>query len=313
MEGINMDFCKFINSPDIREHLKKIGYEFSSEEAAYLVWQSKKATIAEKHAAWEEIIRAMPDCDISDYCLREPRKSLHDLLRFIIEKENEKLEKFLQADGSVYFDSYMPPEKRNFIDSPLELFASYEDCLGAIKTDDKFDEGTRHRIGKAEIGNRHHVTYLKLNEDFEGIAFEDRYGPDEKSDDLEDAIGCFWVIGFHLHIPLPFQKGDIVCEGKNEPFVFDENLENNIVWGYFQTPSGNIFSDDTYFPWNLEYYRGELTGTERILKALGSYLKGKIDIELYSMAYHTILLEEALEKSRPSGISDEGLKLAGLK
>ena len=62
MEGLNMNFYPFINSPDIREHLAKIGYEFSSEEAAYLVWQSKETTIAEKHAAWEEIIRTMRAC-----------------------------------------------------------------------------------------------------------------------------------------------------------------------------------------------------------------------------------------------------------
>ena len=36
-----MDITRFINSRDIREHLKKIGYQFTSLEAAWLIWQCK--------------------------------------------------------------------------------------------------------------------------------------------------------------------------------------------------------------------------------------------------------------------------------
>ena len=44
-----MDITRFINSRDIREHLKKIGYQFTSLEAAWLIWQCKNITLAEKH------------------------------------------------------------------------------------------------------------------------------------------------------------------------------------------------------------------------------------------------------------------------
>ena len=33
-----MDVYKFINSKDIREYLKKINYEFTPVEAAWLIW-----------------------------------------------------------------------------------------------------------------------------------------------------------------------------------------------------------------------------------------------------------------------------------
>ena len=42
-----MDIYRFINSNTIREHLKKLGYQFNTLEAAWLVWQCKNATLAE--------------------------------------------------------------------------------------------------------------------------------------------------------------------------------------------------------------------------------------------------------------------------
>ena len=59
-----MDVLRFINSKDIRKHLESIGYEFTSLEAAWLIRRCRSAAIAEKHAAWEELIAAAPDCEI---------------------------------------------------------------------------------------------------------------------------------------------------------------------------------------------------------------------------------------------------------
>lgn len=67
-----MDIYRFIDSKDIRKYLQTIGYNFSTTEAAFLVWQSTKTTLDEKFTAWREIIDTMPDCSIdarrnSDY------------------------------------------------------------------------------------------------------------------------------------------------------------------------------------------------------------------------------------------------------
>ena len=61
-----MNILNFINSKDIREHLKAINYEFNSLEAAWLIYHSRNATIEEKHAAWRELINTMPDCKIEE-------------------------------------------------------------------------------------------------------------------------------------------------------------------------------------------------------------------------------------------------------
>lgn len=40
-----MDVLKFINSKDIREHLKSINYEFNLLEVAWLIYQSRNVSI----------------------------------------------------------------------------------------------------------------------------------------------------------------------------------------------------------------------------------------------------------------------------
>lgn len=57
-----MNILHFIDSRDIREHLEKIGYQFSTLEAACLVDHSRTAAMQERFDAWEEIIATMPDC-----------------------------------------------------------------------------------------------------------------------------------------------------------------------------------------------------------------------------------------------------------
>ena len=52
-----MDITSFINSPDIRDHIRNIGHHFTSIEAAWLIWQSRHITLAEKHDAWRELMK----------------------------------------------------------------------------------------------------------------------------------------------------------------------------------------------------------------------------------------------------------------
>lgn len=80
-----MNILNFINSKDIREHLKAINYAFNSLEAAWLIYQCRNATIKEKHAAWRELIRTMPDCKIPERMNTNPHDSLHNYLRKYID------------------------------------------------------------------------------------------------------------------------------------------------------------------------------------------------------------------------------------
>ena len=96
-----MDITGFINSKDIREHHRAIGYEYNALEAAWLVSQCQHATLEEKHEAWRWIIENMPDCEIKDCGGRVtvPTDSVHKVLAEYMEMENAFIERFKDASG----------------------------------------------------------------------------------------------------------------------------------------------------------------------------------------------------------------------
>ena len=61
-----MNIYDFINSSDIREYLQKIDYQFTPTEAAWVIYNCRRldVTMQDKHSAWDQIIRTMPDEDI---------------------------------------------------------------------------------------------------------------------------------------------------------------------------------------------------------------------------------------------------------
>ena len=89
-----MNILRFVNSKDIREHLRNIGYEFNSLEAAWLIYQCRDATIDEKHKAWNELIEKMPDCPIVERLNTVPQDSLHAFLRQYMELEDKYRNEF---------------------------------------------------------------------------------------------------------------------------------------------------------------------------------------------------------------------------
>lgn len=38
---MSRDFVEFINSEDVKQYVRETGYQLSSQEAAFVVWQSK--------------------------------------------------------------------------------------------------------------------------------------------------------------------------------------------------------------------------------------------------------------------------------
>ena len=91
-----MGFLEFINSKAISNHLKEINYEFTSMEAAFVVWQSKTHTMNQKHEAFQHIIDNMPDCPIDQkpWSATElnwsiEHNTLHKMLKRFMEVEYE--------------------------------------------------------------------------------------------------------------------------------------------------------------------------------------------------------------------------------
>lgn len=151
--------------------------------------------------------------------------------------------------------------------------------------------------------------------------------------------------GFWLDFPTPFKKGDIVYlvgDNLDGPGAFDFNrgifvLDNLATWfddeskrkkyiegrngdtsdmsanGYYLREDGSLYHEWTWTYMDLEIYQGPLTGVRRLYKALSSFLKGEIEIELFSYAYRTIILEKNQEDfGKNNWYTKEGLTLAGL-
>ena len=84
-----MDITEFINSKDIRNYHREINYKYSPLQAAWLIYQSARNTITEKHLAWKELIDSMPDCLMQDKGYLCEVMHLHDFLKRYMEVQNK--------------------------------------------------------------------------------------------------------------------------------------------------------------------------------------------------------------------------------
>ena len=126
-----MNIYEYFNSRDVAEHCKKLGRCFSGREMAYLIWQSNHHSLAQKIAAWEELICTMPDEELEG-------GGLHHFLRSYITRLQQFISEF-QADTEDYVYSYetlyaYAPER--YLNGRV-LYASYDDCLSATTAEDK--------------------------------------------------------------------------------------------------------------------------------------------------------------------------------
>ena len=101
---VNFTFAGYVNSKDIREYLREIGYSFTAQEVAWLIWQCERLTLKKKHDVWQNLMdREFLDRE-TPLVLRicaEPQK-LWDFLCRYMEIEKEWLERFMNSENSVY-------------------------------------------------------------------------------------------------------------------------------------------------------------------------------------------------------------------
>ena len=317
-----MDIFRFINSRDIREYLKSQNYPFTSLEAAWLIYQCRCATIKEKHEAWQELIQTMPDCAVAERPHTARHESLHQFLKEYIRTEDEILDWFFRDEKDAIYNC-------EFWEYAMwcpggEYFDSFQKCLKAY-TDRRLGKMT-FKITK-QILNSDQCTYVIFSADNELLKFDTSWYPEGGDEILYGVLG-----GLEFDFPTPFTKGDILCE--SEVYEMNPSLRADLfvitdlpacsknesyrdgcrmkVWGFFLKYDGTLQYEDMYNYMNLEYFRGELSGKKRILKALSNHIKGEIDVGLFANAYHKILCEEYAKSQNPWNITSEGLAAAGI-
>ena len=331
-----MNIYKFIDSRDIRKHLKNIGYKFNSFECAYLVWLSEQS-IEAKHNAYNEIIETMPDMPLTENMLHCAGKNytLHPYLKKLMKIEDGLIEELKEPDDFYYYSVKWGDK---WFDSS-DYFGDYEQCIADFRK--RYEEDgvkifrirkTRPLLKREEKSPMIEIMY-SLEKDIIYIKQSDVLN------DMESKLFCLFEEAW-LELPTPFKEGDLLCETfKPEPFDPPTDIpfvvkrlstweseerktelkKQHDIWGmmshgYYLNHVGQIEYDVRMINYlNLEYYRGELKGKKRLLKALSNFIKGEIDISLLLRSHEIILREADFEAAKAYLLySDEDLELAAL-
>lgn len=289
-----MDIYRFINSRDIRFYLKKIEYQFNTREAAYVVYQSRSVSLEDKISAWEKIINTMPDCPNEQERTGRPRKMgfLDSLLQYVKQTKWD-IRDFWENDGFCYFleiiydggaSSYPVWEVFSSCEAVFSYWKQHEiDC-------EIFNKATGLKISKWKYfltGSEEKVPhcYMEVNADNKIIAI--KY-------DVEGEPKIFKNMKFSM--PVPFKQGDIVYnpyksdKWRKELYVLDDikATENrgaaDIFHGYYLTLGGSYIENIDIcgsFCLDLEFYRGDFKGSERVLEYLSEYLRGNLTVKQF--------------------------------
>ena len=329
-ESREMDLYQFVNSRDIREHLKKINYQFSTLEAAWLVFQAD-VTLEEKHAAWKEIIDTMPDCEMEERHWTCPRASLYEYLKDMMAEQQSHL-KVMQKPENDYYYMLRFKEKDDWYNDD-NVFRTYEEVLSYASRNFSEDWCQAWRIIRRRYGEkpRYFEETMRPDGTLLGISLWGETTTEEDRNSDQNLLGLWF------DFPTPFKKGDIIWNPKRPdgfcggPFVTlgvgTDGLKESVIQsmrnggdnsdmcasGYFvEEDSGYVYREVTDNYMDMEFYREELTDGYRTLKSFSSFVKGEIDEVLLAQAYHVICQEQTMKESRPYAFTEEGLALAGI-
>ena len=324
-----MNICELLNSRSIAQHWEEIEYTPDSLGTAWLVYQNTSLLFDDKCMLWEEIINTMPDTEIpgNEYCCHFD--SLHGFLRRFMELSRRFLDWFYDNAGCVYavnegyeeftFGSvFSSADKiKNYINSG-EFISRKMFLLKRMVVDEfRADEDTGLKPFACIAVNK------IIQPVYQGIW--DYTGSPCSEEEIE-LLKAF--DGMSFDFPLPFEKGDLLCQitlglwprdwpRDDEPrlCVFTSLYEDGdmFITGFGQRWNGEIFKADLFgCCMDYEVYSGKCEGKRRIMKALSSYEKGLISDDFFTKLYKYLLMEEELKHSRLRSYEEECFELAGI-
>ena len=301
-----MNIYKFVNSRDVREYHKEIGYKYSPSEAAWLVYMCEDSTVQERHEAWRWIIDNMPDEMVQVYTYEDlpVHISLHRVLEEFIEREKEGLQFFIADLESKIFT----------FDRNDSVFSNWNNCYNFIKQNEK-------EIGKWPVCVRYGYidSYFSLKN---GYMLIDKGGKIRRIQKerlseryiYEKTRTYLSIAEFFMYMtpsfPSPFKDGDIVyCWGEKfekVPMVYttykethDSDSDQGMVYGYVIDDPLECYVCEYYYENHfsnnypgikfilslehisgIEYYRGELKGKNKFLDPISKWLREEYENDL---------------------------------
>lgn len=297
-----MDIFNFIGSRDIRRYLKEIQYKFNGLECAWLIYQSETATLADRHAAWREIIDTMRDYMIKKYFPSVPQNSLHRFLKRYMEVENRIVQQFYELEkGSIF--QYLWWDKDDYGHKENGLYPTMDDCFGELFAEHDISDIFCIDIIKKQHSYKPFQEYIhaRLTSNCQIISitknilsYEDNQIKNQSFKDMNFAF------------PTPFKQGDVLyditrnAELNHNLMIFDKiDLgDNGKHWAYGYTMEQGLIIYEGCDYLNLEYYRNNCLKDEyRALEYMQKYLCGNLSITRLMNTYHQILCEEEAERT----------------
>ena len=332
------DIYDLINSKAIGDYCREIGHKFNTEELAVLIYRNKKMDIFEKISKYQDLIDNYPDMEVIERFNCKHYDSVKTMIKNEIYRIIKLYQDFIDEKDCIYgwsdwnkngYSNYeIDNAKRTYREIENEitnLINEYNDIENFSITKKFFDGPEvifRYKEKKIVANCRVIEKIPKIIEIME---------IDEEMPDLE---------GIFVNIPVPFKKGDILISNTGSFYNNSENdekkcifvLDNLTIWderikdidftrnldmtdimgnGYYLVDGSNNFVLEHISNYDFfEYYDGELEGTNRILKLISSFLKGKIDnLELFIKAYESF--KSDYEGKMPDIFIEDNLKLAG--
>lgn len=278
----------------------------------FLIWYCKTATLNEKIAAWQEIIGEVPRCPW------EYPPDIREQVAAYIELQEKMLGQF-QAAGSCVYQYRLTAAQET--DSG-GAYRSYKDCLAAAIHAAQAVSCCRLEIRKEPLNAAEHsrrIGTCLFNQD--GEIMQINCLPT----DAEDMMTYLLFEEMWFAIPTPFHSGDIVCSRfyPDKPFVltdmvtwdsermikelppseYDRQMldcadwtverllkqgDSRIMGAFGYRAEGDLIRRQKapicdYL--DLEYYRGPLDQSHKILQPVSSYLKRNCGIGFLLNAY----------------------------
>lgn len=301
-----IDAASFLNSKDIADHWRKIGFICTPLQSAYIVWQNHTKTLEEKHTAWREIIGTMPDCPVAighrktNMGISESLAgSLHEFLQTYMRLQNKLIEQFYKnGNHAVYRYRILYEGDEDWSRDSL-LYDRAGECFEDIGADEEMLPSIRCiQITKQWIG-KNKAIMLSVKAD-KTILNLDADGLEEPDMNLLQAFEWMW-----FDFPAPFKKGDIVVS-KYSPWGWNLYADEPFVlmllcsWGSKEYKVNGIPEEMGCYKTAdgfREYHRKNADGTDMTAYGYFQWEDGRV---YYECMHHYLELEYYREE--PKGI-----------
>lgn len=304
----NEDIYERINSEAVRNYLKEIGYPFNAAEAFFFIANCRTMNLYQKFDAAEELMRDFPDTHEArsgEFGARIKKEGLFALIKEWVGAGRETLSLFLddREDGSFAYIPYRYKvrDAERGIEEEIKaengapgIFSNLDELFFALheEVSDWNCELMDAHIAKKWINRDYAVEYRM---DQNGMPMEELcvYAPPGIAEKRQyDPFASYLGEGLWFDFPLPFKKGDVLCNPRfgDAPFVLECTVREMIktkrpnyigsdntdmgAWGYFIAKDGSVYRDNAECPAvDLEYYKGGFEGDYRTLKLLSDFIR----------------------------------------